>query len=239
MGGTRFTQAEMNTMFELRASGLNVGEIAKRLGRSRSSIDRYVSRDPFSEGKTCADCAKPISDISASGRCRPCQRALHNRIPEMTAKRAEGRRRTMADPLKYARQCAIAAANVRKAMQNPEIRARFVEAGKRQAALYYPTLVAKLQDPEFRKAVGRKISATRLAWCPPEYREAYLALARSKAGTAAEVREMIFAQIRADRDRAIAALSPFERQDLALERGAKIVANDPRPSGNQVVRRFG
>lgn len=236
MGGRSFTAQEKDEIQRLKASGMNPTDIARTIGRSRSAVDRYVTGDMYSDGKTCGDCSARLSNITTSGYCRSCIRARFNKVPEMAAKRAEGRRRSMSDPLKYARACALARSNIRKAMANPETRARFVEDGKRKAAKYYPALLASVRDPEQRKAAGRRISEARLAWCPPEYRDTYRHLVNSKNCTAAEGRALITAQIAADKERELNALSPFERQMKALENGGKIVANINRPApGNQVI----
>jgi hypothetical protein len=69
-----------------------------------------------------------------------------------------------------------------------------------------------------------------LPWLPPEHREEYRAQYRSMVSNrkfkAEEARQIILADIRAK----TAKLSPFERQERALARGARLVANDIKPS---------
>ncbi len=64
-----------------------------------------------------------------------------------------------------------------------------------------------------------------LGWCPPERRAEYRHLTRDKRIKAADARRIILDTIAAERARA-ENLSPFERQERALRKGAKIIAND-------------
>jgi hypothetical protein len=80
------------------------------------------------------------------------------------------------------------------------------------------------------KAAGRKISARHLSWCPEAYREAYRAI-RAKGVPVPDAKRIVLAQHRADEAR----LSPFERQERALARGGKLVANDRGPSFGEAV----
>lgn len=231
MGARRLTQAEIERARRLMGIGLTLGEIAKELGRSRSGLERHLCSDPYSEGRTCSDCSAPITDISNSGRCRSCNVIRNNKKPELVAKRMEGKRRSMSDPIKYARACQIARDNIRKAMSDPVKRAKASELGKVKAALYFNTPEGRAwaNRPEVRARAGRSISEARLGWCPPEYREQYHSLMRLKVCNAAEGRAMIEEQIKADRER-LRNLSPFERQERALRNGAQLVANDQKPS---------
>lgn len=231
MGAKPFTEIEIDRVKRLSRWGWTLGRIAKEMGRSRAGVERILN-NPFSQGRVCATCPTPVSNEAKTNYCRACTRARNNKIPELTAKRAEGKRRSLQDPVNYARACQIAAANIRRAMSDPAKRAKFVELGKAKAAIYFadPEIRARVNDPALRKAVGRKISETRMAWCPPEYRQQYHDIMRLRVATAAEAREMIREQIDRDRARAKASLSPFERQERALANGAKLVANDQKPS---------
>jgi hypothetical protein len=231
MGAKPFTEIEIERAKRLKRCGLTIGGIARELGRSRSGVERVLS-EPFSQGRTCAGCPIPISNYAVTDYCRSCARARNNKIPELTAKRAEGKRRAMKDPLKYARACQVAKANIRKAMADPVKRAKFVELGRLKAATHFNTPEGRAwcNRPEVRERAGRSLSETRMAWCPLEYREQYKQLTRLKVCTAGEAREMILEQIERDRVRARSNLSPFERQERALARGAQLVANDQKPS---------
>jgi hypothetical protein len=112
-------------------------------------------------------------------------------------------------------------------MMNPEARARVVAAALRNLPKAH-TPEAKARQRAAMPAAVVKITETRLRWCPPDKRDEYRLLVRRKRMTAAQARQII-----------MDSLTPFERQMNALRMGAKIVANDARPSGNQVVRRFG
>jgi hypothetical protein len=231
MGAKAFTVIEIDRAKRLKRWGYNIGQIARELGRSRSGVERILG-DLYSKGLTCSDCSTSIADGCASGRCRSCNVIRNNKKPELVAKRMAGKREAMRDPIKYARACQIARNNIRKAMADPVKRAKFVELGKIKAATYFadPSIRAQVNDPALRKAIGRKISETRMAWCPPEYREAYHDLLRLRLCNAAEGRALIEEQIKADRARARSILSPFERQERALRSGAQLIANDQKPS---------
>ncbi len=91
---------------------------------------------------------------------------------------------------------------------------------------------AKWRLPEFREVMGQrgpKISETKMGWCPPAYRADYLYFTRRLHLKADEARRLVRDQIKADKARVEARLSPFDRQMRALERGAQLVANDARP----------
>lgn len=231
MGARKLTVIEIDRAKRLKSWGWSLGQIAKELGRSRSGLERYLSGDPFSEGRTCGDCAAPITNISKSGRCRACNTIRNNKKPELVAKRMEGKRKAMSDPLKYARICQVARNNIRKAMADPVKRAAAIERGKAKAALHFNTPEGRAwaNRPEVRERAGKSLSETRMAWCPPEYRQTYKDLLRARVCTAAEGRQLIAEQIKADKERN-KHLSPFERQQRALENGAAIVANDQKPS---------
>ncbi len=233
MGGRSFTEAEQEQLALLLSQGHSIRRIAREMGRGQSTIVKYKG-DPFSEGRSCSDCESPISNDGKTGRCRGCNTARNNKRPDLAAKRGAGMREAMKDPLKYDRMCCLARNNIRKAMLNPETRARFVEVGKQRAAIYFndPEIRAKINDPELRKLVGRKITEFRIGWCPPEYRDLYFEITRKTETPAAEAKKIILDQIKADE----AKLSPFERQDRALARGARLIANDRAPMFGEALR---
>jgi hypothetical protein len=175
----------------------------------------------------CLDCGEGLGPKNKSGRCRPCGNTFRNADPEFRRKRAEGIRRRFADPLHRKKMKFVIGENARKARQNPLYMSALRRRGYQLAATY-------LNDPEIRarniaaiKAAGPKMSDTKLAWCPREWRDEYRRLTIRKRVPTAEARAMILDQIAAEKRKAN-KLSPFERQDRALASGAKLVANDVR-----------
>lgn len=67
------------------------------------------------------------------------------------------------------------------------------ERGKVQAreVLFRPDVRAHTMRPEARARAGRSVQERALGWCPPERRDEYRAMVRSKQATAAEARRMI------------------------------------------------
>jgi hypothetical protein len=186
-------------------------------------------------------CGKTLGRRNTSGRCALCALAELNADPEHQAKRLAGIKRKFEDDPAYA-----AAARERcrrvglKAGQDPELRARRVEAGRERYAniLSRPDIREKA-IASIKARVGAKLRARALSWCPEYLWPEYQYLRKVKRLPAAEAREIVL-QEHARRE---AALSPFERQMRALEKGAKLVATDARPSlsnpGNYGERRWG
>lgn len=219
-----WTDEEKAAAFDMKARGASITAIARALGRSHSSVTNRLS-DTYSQGRTCSGCAKPIMNTAKTGQCRTCFTVAMNKAPETSIKRSEAFARRMADPAKRAVVIATAKANGLRALANPEARAKMVENGRKIARAYLqsPEVLAKLNSPELRERRARTISEMRMAWCPVEYRDLYRELTGSGI-RAPEARQMVRDQIARDEAR----LSPFERQMKALERGAKLVANDVR-----------
>ena len=172
----------------------------------------------------CLDCGTPITATSKTGCCIKCGNRRRWADPEFRAKRIAGiHRKWRDDPLWAARKKASLTAAVLAAQQaNPE--------KWRQLGFAH---IGNLTSPEAKakqiaavKAAGWKATERHLGWCPEEYRNDYRHLVNWKHIKAAEAKQIIIAQIKADE----AKLSPFERQQRALERGGRIVANDASPS---------
>lgn len=239
--GTKWTDEESDRLRELAAMGLSHREIGRRLGRSRNAVWNrlnHISGKPFSLGRICSDCAKPIRNENTSGRCKVCATIYNNRLPDSIEKRRVGWAKRLANPRHYADLCRVAKQNSRKAMADPAKRAAAAERARLiwQQYLNTPEMREYVNSPEVRSRAGRSLSETRMAWCPPEYRSAYYDIRRKVQCSAADARQIILDQIKSDQ----AKLSPFERQMLALQKGARLVANDATPPpGNVVVRRFG
>ena len=231
-----WTPDEFEAAKAMRAAGATYVEIGRKLNRKPGAVAQAFDRmgGAFQKlGRTCSECPTPISDTNKCGKCRRCNLTAQNhdaafqaaRLPALVASHAV----SAGSP--HRRRAAKAAAA--KRMARPGYREWLVRQMKEvvQPKSRTPEAIAKRD----MKAVGDKLRERYLGWCPEEYRDEYRRLMRSKGMNAREARECIKASIRA----ATEALSPFERQMRALERGGKIVANDARPAGNQIVRRFG
>lgn len=64
-----------------------------------------------------------------------------------------------------------------------------------------PEIAKRRLSPEVRKRAGAKRTATMLAWCPIEYRDAYMRLVNRHKIAAADARAMIERQIETDLER--------------------------------------
>jgi hypothetical protein len=114
----------------------------------------------------------------------------------------------------------------RKAWSDPVISARLRKSAARAAERNFWSPEARARWMLTRPSVAAMITETRLGWCPPEYRDEYRNLLHAKKLRAAEAREIIEAEIRSKQE----ALSPFERQMEALNRGAGLTAKLNMPS---------
>ena len=90
-------------------------------------------------------------------------------------------------------------AGVQQSMEQPAERERRREHG-RQLGLEHGGRNLEPAGTAQRAAIGRKASATKLAWCPIEYRTAYHVL-RSKDVPAPDARQMILDLVAADQRR--------------------------------------
>jgi hypothetical protein len=227
----KFTKIEVERIKRLREMGLSYAAIGKELGRSDRAIQNRMILENgklHKLGRTCGDCPTNIPDANKSGYCRLCATARLNKDPAFQQKRLAGLRAS--DKLKPGsptrRSAAIKASATR--MSNPEYVTWLREQVRTVVAP--ASLTPEAQAKRDRKAAGKKISDHWMSWCPGEYREAYFSLIRGKGLRRAEAKPIIEAQIKADKERARNSLSPFERQMKALENGAKLVANDQKPS---------
>lgn len=156
-----------------------------RLGRCRRCAYE-ARRRPI---PTCSDCGVPITR-SSRGRCRPCSAEVLNSDKAFHARRIEGIRRKFEDPEHRAKMAAVARRVGQKAAVDPDHRAWLIEHGRRQVKRLW-TPEARARFLAGRPAAGRKISETRMGWCPPEYRDEYRRLCRSKRLNAADARAII------------------------------------------------
>ena len=139
----------------------------------------------------CVDCGTGITATSRTGRCKVCATIHNNRLPETIRKRKAGWKKRLAKPGERERLSKQVQRNREKAMCDPEKRARAVERGKWliENVIRTPEVQARLR--EGHKKCGPKISAHRMAWCPPEYRELHRQNMATHRMRLAESRAMI------------------------------------------------
>lgn len=177
-------------------------------------------------GRTC-DCGQRIPDNNKSGRCRACHYRNFAADPEIRQRSAEThRQRLRSDPAYRAKKARVVAENLRAArINNPTARDNLRAAAIRNLAKAYTPEAKALKAAN--NAPGYQRHLERLyAWCPPEKKAFYHWLVRYGKQRAADAKRIILDEIRIERERAEARLSPFERQERALQRGAQLVAND-------------
>lgn len=225
------TDAEKATAKQMAMLGHGNRSIALKLGRKTREVYAFLRDD--SANKRCT-CGAKLSVRNVTGMCLPCGNRARSSDPDFIAKQRAGMSRKWADPAYRAKMRVTSRAHALRLAQDPAIQEARRQLGK-------ATYKQRLFDPEVRartmQAVrersGKTQSANRIAWCPPEYRDQYWFLRRTKRMSLAECKEIIAGEIRAKQQReraAIERLSPFEKQDRALRNGAGIVANDQRPS---------
>ena len=217
-----WTTEEEATAKAMRADGRTYVEIGNAIGRQPGAVEQALlrMRGGFHKlGRVCAQCPTPISDTNKCGMCRPCNLTRQNYDKEFKSRRLTA---LLASPSMKAgtperRNAALLAA--RKRMANPEY-VTFITEHMRNVVGPLSRLPENMAKRNMKRA-GRKISERHMAWCPVEYRALYHEV--KKAGLLkAEAQQIVFDQIARDNAR----LSPFERQQRALERGGTLVAND-------------
>jgi hypothetical protein len=83
------------------------------------------------------------------------------------------------------------ARNSQKAMADPVKRAAAQERAREIYRLYLDTPECRAKVRASRKIAGEKVRETRLAWCPPEYRELHAENVNRHRMRAAQSRELI------------------------------------------------
>lgn len=187
----------------------------------------------------CTSCSKPLLQKNGSGLCRPCWRV-------MKAKARQTACRSCSAPIARTRQTGLCRACVnkdpallaRRGKTISEVRRRkFAEdpawaAARREHGswLYHNHAVNVTISEEARVRAGRGVSATRLAWCPPEYRAQYRKMVSNMHFSAAEAKAMILEQVEADRRREEASATPFDKMLQRVRGGASISVKQVLPS---------
>jgi hypothetical protein len=144
--------------------------------------------------------------------------------PAFNAKRLAGLR-AYHDTPEAKRTLAASLARFRANMTE-EQRERLREHGRWLAReVLTPEVLARSRSPEARAKGGAKYTENRLGWCPPEMRDEYRHLMRSKRYSAAEARAIIEASIPTPAAAAPAPRRPmsFEEQLAAVAAGAALI----------------
>jgi hypothetical protein len=217
-----WTPEEEEIARAMKAGGSTYRQIGEAIGRKPHAVEQALlrMRGGFNKlGRVCSECPKPISDKNKVGKCKSCNLKAQNGEKTFTRARLSSllQSPSMRAGTPERRRAAIKAAA--KRMENPEYR-EWLANNMREVVgplSRTPENLAKRDT----KAAGRKLSARLLAWCPEHLRPLYREI-RRKGVPCAEAKASILAEHR----RAEAELSPFERQERALARGARLVAND-------------
>lgn len=207
-------------------------------GLCRSCSCARMGRLRTKPRKVCG-CGKVLSHRNKTGQCHPCFNTSINNDPEIKRKRAEGIRRKFKDPMHRAKMVVVARRNGKAASNDPAHRQWLRENGRRIYNEYLNRPDIRAKNAIAVSAAKDKVWQKRMGWCPPEMLDRYRYLIRTKRMLAADAR----AKVLAEHKQKVAELSPFERQMRALEKGAKLIANDTKPSltnpGNFGERKWG
>ncbi len=149
---------------------------------------------------TCADCgaARFSPKPKKSPYCRRCIGRHNGRSPARRAKVSAAMKAYLADPTTRAAHAQRTGDGVRRAMvESPEFAATRRELGRRLGKSCAGH-ASRPAGSESRIVAGRRSGATKLAWCPVEYRDDYRRLVKWQGVKAAEARRMIETQIDKD-----------------------------------------
>jgi hypothetical protein len=166
-----------------------------RTGLCRKCYVAAISVGARPKARTCEACEKPISRHSKSGYCIPCSNKVRATTPEWREKHKAGIVRKFEDPAHKAKMQAVARRNGQKAAADPEHLTKLRERGYWLIANRLHTPEGKAASLAARARAGKAISEARLGWCPPEHRDHYRWLMRSKRMLAADAKAKIMALI--------------------------------------------
>jgi len=170
--------------------------------------------------RACIDCCGPISARNRSGRCKSCNLKWVQSSPEIEQRRVAAVRASMERPEWKAKQrAALSHYHKRKIATDPVYRQMMVERGRRVHGDGIGNRI-RPAGSEARARAGQKITDAKLAWCPPDKRDQYRQLVYNRHFRASEAKAIILDQIKVDQERFHNRLSPFERQEMALQKGA-------------------
>ncbi len=134
----------------------------------------------------CHTCEAPLSRQNSTGYCRAHVIEFNRKQPGYVDRMRQGIRRRYATDPAYLDDLRRRAKHLG---DDPDVNHRRTRHFVERRMWEVGTLSARL--PEVRAKAARSSSATRLAWCPPHLRDAYLHLVRIKRLAAAEARALI------------------------------------------------
>lgn len=157
---------------------------------------RSVTR-PHCKVPDACKAAKPTT------HCRSCTAIRLREDPEIAERRKNALKKVLSDPINKQRRIERLRAVMQERHQDPEFMEMRREQGRRlqQELRQRPDLRARSLTPEARAKAAKASVAKKLAWCPIEYRDAYMKLLRSGRVPAAQARQMILDLIEADQRR--------------------------------------
>lgn len=153
-----------------------------------------------------------------NGHCRACESARRSAdteyqarrvaaakaamaTPEWIAGHAERIRKLNANPAYVAKRAAAVSKSMKARHQQPEFQATVrANAMRSLAAMLSPESRAKVQAKKPESSA--KQSATKMAWCPPAYRQMYRDIKNSTGLSKAEVQAIVLAQVEHDTNEA-------------------------------------
>ena len=148
---------------------------------------------------TCP-CGATLKKPGPTGLCGHCS-SKRPKSPETRARMRAAAVERESDPAFRAKRVEAVRAGVARSMENPAERERRSAWGRQIGHRYGAEMAAQLgaAGSPSRMANGRKASATKLSWCPLEYRATYRELNRVQGIPSAEARRMVLDQVEADR----------------------------------------
>lgn len=192
-------------------------------GMCRVCARRARGRVPAPQRGNCGECGKQLGLCNKTGYCAVCGTRRMNADPVFQASRVAGVKRKWQDPEYAAKMRKIAQRLGRVSALDEELQERRRKHGKRvyAALLCRPDVMAR--SLASRKAMGPKIRAMRMAWCPPELWDKHKHLVRCKKMKTAEAREIVLKEwdeIRAARHECFESVVHFMRRLTAvIDRG--------------------
>jgi hypothetical protein len=142
-------------------------------------------------GETIAKSPRRATDICKSCLCRAMARDPDNR-----ARVAASMRARHADPAFRELHRERTTAGMRRLLsEDPEFLAKRREMGRQMGLLGMGVQRLPAGHP-VRLAAGRKISETKMAWCPPSFRDRYFQLVGKGGLSAADGRALILAEVK-------------------------------------------
>lgn len=171
-----------------------------RTGLCRSCWQARQPVSPRNFKQPCtAGCGRMVRHGTRSGTCRACWIEKFNSDAAVRERRTAGVRRYHRDPATAERRSEVARRVAASRMRNPFYVAllRKIMREVAQPLSYTPENLARRDE----KARGIAVSATKLSWCPPAYREHYRHLVNSKHMPSAEARRMILELVERDEQR--------------------------------------